>query len=105
MLRDKEGKFVQLVLYDDGALLCKIFPATLKGEASRWFPKLPPRSFNSWGDLSTKFMEKFRHNWTKPKAVNHLFNITQQENEPVRKYVARFWQAVLEIDNPEDGVH
>lgn len=35
-------------------------------------------------------MEIFHHNWSKPKAVDHLFKIIQQKGEIMRKHVVRY---------------
>ena len=37
-------------------LLCKVFPASLKGHALTWFHKLPKGSLNSFGELWATFV-------------------------------------------------
>ena len=39
----------------DDAVLCRVFPTSLKGSTLRWFTKLPPNSINSFATLVVKF--------------------------------------------------
>ncbi|GKV02708.1 hypothetical protein SLEP1_g15104 [Rubroshorea leprosula] len=41
------------------ALMCKIFPSTLRGNARTWYYSLPPRSINSYIELASAFATKF----------------------------------------------
>ncbi|GKU99754.1 hypothetical protein SLEP1_g12552 [Rubroshorea leprosula] len=41
------------------ALMCKIFPSTLRGNARTWYYSLPPRSINSYAELASAFATKF----------------------------------------------
>ncbi|RVW27781.1 hypothetical protein CK203_106858 [Vitis vinifera] len=47
----------QLMTLDIGndALLCKVFPASLQGQALSWFHRLPPNSVDNFRDLSEAF--------------------------------------------------
>ena len=40
-------------------LLCKVFPASLKGPALAWFHKLPRGSLNSFGELWAAFVSQY----------------------------------------------
>ena len=40
----------------DYRLLCKVFPASLKGPTLAWFQKLPRRSINTFGELWVAFV-------------------------------------------------
>ena len=40
----------------DDRLLCKVFPASLKGPALAWFHRLPRRSINSFSELWAAFV-------------------------------------------------
>ncbi|RVW13691.1 hypothetical protein CK203_094014 [Vitis vinifera] len=48
----------QLMTLDIGndALLCKVFPASLQGQALSWFHRLPPNSVGNFRDLSEAFV-------------------------------------------------
>ena len=37
-------------------LLCKVFPASLQGQARSWFHRLPPNSVDNFKDLSEAFV-------------------------------------------------
>ena len=43
----------------DDRLLCKVFPASLKGPALAWFHKLPRRSINSFSELWAAFVSQY----------------------------------------------
>ena len=48
----------QLMTLDIGndALLCKVFPASLQGQALSWFHRLLPNSVDNFRDLSEAFV-------------------------------------------------
>ncbi|GKV03833.1 hypothetical protein SLEP1_g16076 [Rubroshorea leprosula] len=41
------------------ALMCKIFPSTLRGNARTWYYSLPPRSISSYTEMAFAFATKF----------------------------------------------
>ncbi|GKV44466.1 hypothetical protein SLEP1_g51650 [Rubroshorea leprosula] len=41
------------------ALMCKIFPSTLRGNARTWYYSLPPRSISSYTEMASAFAIKF----------------------------------------------
>ena len=43
----------------DDRILCKVFPASLKGSALSWFHKLPRGSINSFGELWAAFVSQY----------------------------------------------
>ncbi|RVW81073.1 hypothetical protein CK203_045369 [Vitis vinifera] len=51
----------QLMTLDIGndALLCKVFPASLQGQALSWFHRLPPNSIDNFRDLSEAFVGQY----------------------------------------------
>ena len=51
----------QLMTLDIGnnALLCKVFPTSLQGQALSWFHRLPPNSVDNFRDLSEAFMGQY----------------------------------------------
>ncbi|RVX00892.1 hypothetical protein CK203_026442 [Vitis vinifera] len=51
----------QLMTLDIGndALLCKVFPASLQGQALSWFHRLPPNSVGNFRDLSEAFVGQY----------------------------------------------
>ena len=43
----------------DNRLLCKVFPASLKGHALAWFHKFPRGSINTFGELWVAFVSQY----------------------------------------------
>ncbi|GFY91670.1 hypothetical protein Acr_08g0000660 [Actinidia rufa] len=85
-------------------VICKAFSATSKGSARSWLRKLPPRTIDSFGNLSRLFVANFMSYRIRQKNVSHLFTIHQKETENLKDYVKRFNQAILEVENPGDKV-
>ena len=44
---------------ENDRLLCKVFPASLKGPALAWFHKLPRGSLNSFDELWATFVSQY----------------------------------------------
>ena len=53
--------FNQAMIFNAGedCLLCKVFPASLKGPTLAWFHKLPQRSINSFSKLWAAFVSQY----------------------------------------------
>jgi len=54
--------------YITNAEKLKIFPATLKGIALRWFMGLGGRSITTWEEMRTAFLEKY-HDYCKSRDI------------------------------------
>ena len=76
----------------------------MKGSTRSWFRKLPPRTIDSFGDLSRLFVANFMSCRIRQKNASHLFTVHQKETERLKDYVKRFNQAVLEVEDPSDKV-
>ncbi|KAI0520316.1 hypothetical protein KFK09_007788 [Dendrobium nobile] len=72
------------------ALLCQVFPATLKGQARTWFYSLPARTIPSFVKLAKLFVEQFVANRRIIKDSSHLYGIRQNEGESLKDYFQRF---------------
>ncbi|KAI0527670.1 hypothetical protein KFK09_003275 [Dendrobium nobile] len=72
------------------ALLCQVFPATLKGQARTWFYSLPPGTIPSFVKLAKIFVEQFVANRRIAKDSSHLSGIRQNEGESLNEYFQRF---------------
>ncbi|XP_034706692.1 uncharacterized protein LOC117930242 [Vitis riparia] len=90
----------QLMTLDIGndALLCKVFPASLQGQALSWFHRLPPNSVDNFRDLSEAFVGQYLCSARHKQNISTLQNIKMQENESLREFVKRFGQAVLQLE-------
>nr|CAN62122.1 hypothetical protein VITISV_016419 [Vitis vinifera] len=78
----------QLMTLDIGndALLCKVFPASLQGQALSWFHRLPPNSVGNFRDLSEAFVGQY------------LYSARHKQNISTLEFVKRFGQAVLQVE-------
>ena len=64
----------------DDQLLCKVFPASLKGLALAWFHKLPRRSINTFGELWAAFVSQYLCSVKKKGNVSSLQSILKRED-------------------------
>nr|CAN64575.1 hypothetical protein VITISV_003432 [Vitis vinifera] len=78
----------QLMTLDIGndSLLCKVFPASLQGQALSWFHCLPPNSVGNFRDLSEAFVGQY------------LCSARHKQNISTLEFVKRFGQAVLQVE-------
>ncbi|KAK4438106.1 hypothetical protein Salat_0144700 [Sesamum alatum] len=99
--RDHIDQFVAAMdlLGSNDSLLCQVFRTTLVGRAQTWFSHLGPGSINSFDQLARSFIHHFAGNKRYPKNPRYLFAIVQEEWEPLRSYVQRFSNEILEIPN------
>ncbi|KAM1005430.1 hypothetical protein ACFX1T_002334 [Malus domestica] len=75
-----------MVLYrNNDALMCKIFITILQGVAQDWFHTLPPRSIQSFDDLSLVFTKEYSSYCSIKKKFDHWFNVKtfKVENEKI----------------------
>ena len=70
----------QLMTLND-ALLCKVFPASLQGQALSCFHRLPPNSVDNFRDLSEAFVGQYLCSARQKQNISTLQNIKMQENE------------------------
>ncbi|RDX70211.1 hypothetical protein CR513_50573, partial [Mucuna pruriens] len=82
-------------------LSCKLFPGTLRGVAMQWMTTLPPRSIQTFKDLASSFLSQFAANKVKRLEVADLFDIKQGEGESLKRYLARFNNATVRVDDPD----
>ncbi|GKV46151.1 hypothetical protein SLEP1_g53159 [Rubroshorea leprosula] len=80
------------------ALMCKIFPSTLRGNARTWYYSLPPRSISSYTELASAFATKFSSRMLIRKTTIELMQVKQRDGESLKNYMSRFNDAVLEVN-------
>ncbi|WJZ84532.1 hypothetical protein VitviT2T_004132 [Vitis vinifera] len=92
--------YCQLMTLDIGndPLLCKVFTASLQGQALSWFHRLPPNSMDNFKDLSEAFVGQYLCSARHKQNINTLQNIKMQDNESLREFVKQFDQAVLQVE-------
>ncbi|GKV35867.1 hypothetical protein SLEP1_g44073 [Rubroshorea leprosula] len=81
------------------AMMCKVFPTTLKSTARRWYHKLPRHSIDSYSQLAKLFSNKFASHREIKRTATELMQVHQKEGESLRDYMQRFNKASLDIDN------
>ena len=82
----------------DDRLLCKVFPASLKGPALAWFHKLPRGLVNTFGELWAAFVSQYLCFVRQKRNISSLQSILKREDESIRDFTRRFRQAVEQID-------
>ncbi|GKV50689.1 hypothetical protein SLEP1_g57387 [Rubroshorea leprosula] len=86
------------------AMMCKVFTATLKSTARRWYHKLPRHSIDSYSQLAKLFSNKFASQREIKRTATELMQVHQKEGESLRDYMQRFNKATLDIDNVPDTI-
>ncbi|GKU90690.1 hypothetical protein SLEP1_g4654 [Rubroshorea leprosula] len=87
------------------AMMCKVFPATLKSTAKRWYHKLLRHSIDSYSQLAKLFSNKFVSQREIKRTATELMQVHQKEGESLRDYMQQFNKATLEIDNVLDTIY
>jgi len=91
----------------DDAILCRVFPTSLKGPALNWFTRLPPNSIDCFDTLVTHFGIQFTT--SKPHHLTSLVlvNIRQEKGKSLREFMECFEKILLNISNinPEVAMH
>ena len=82
----------------DDRLLCKVFPANLKGPALAWFHKLPRGSINTFGEPWAAFVSQYLCSVRQKGNISSLQSILKREDESIRDFTCTFGQAVQQID-------
>ncbi|GKV35987.1 hypothetical protein SLEP1_g44174 [Rubroshorea leprosula] len=86
------------------ALMCKIFPSTLRGNARTWYYSLPPRSINSYTKMASAFATKFSSIRLIRKTTSELMRVKQRDGESLKNFMSRFNDAVLEVNSFDQAV-
>ncbi|RDX81361.1 hypothetical protein CR513_37971, partial [Mucuna pruriens] len=79
----------------------KLFPGTLRGVVLQWIMNLSPRSIYAFGDLAGLFLSQFAANKLKRLEVVDLFDIKQARGESLKSYMARFNDATVRVNDPD----
>ncbi|GKV22103.1 hypothetical protein SLEP1_g31999 [Rubroshorea leprosula] len=86
------------------ALMCKIFPSTLQGNARTWYYSLPLRSISSYIEMASTFATKFSSRRLIRKTTSKLMQVKQRDGESLKNYMGRFNDAVLEVNSFDQSV-
>ncbi|XP_026441533.1 uncharacterized protein LOC113340623 [Papaver somniferum] len=78
-------------------VMCKFFPASLEGEARKWFYNLAPGTVDSYETLVEAFLETYMQNSRPRPRVNRLFTLARRFREPLRSLTDRWRNLCTEI--------
>ncbi|KAG7536863.1 Retrotransposon gag domain [Arabidopsis suecica] len=82
---------------EEDAGYCKLFSENLSGSALLWFTQLEPGTIDSFKELSSAFLKQYSMFMEKATSDADLWNLTQGQNEPLRKYIAKFKEVIAKI--------
>ncbi|KAG7548051.1 Retrotransposon gag domain [Arabidopsis suecica] len=82
---------------EEDAGYCKLFSENLSGSALLWFTQLEPGTIDSFKELSSAFQKQYSMFMEKATSDADLWNLTQGQNEPLRKYIAKFKEVIAKI--------
>ncbi|KAG7556835.1 Retrotransposon gag domain [Arabidopsis suecica] len=82
---------------EQDAGFCKLFSENLSGPALLWFTQLEPETIDSFKELSSAFLKQYSMFMEKATSDADLWNLTQGQNEPLRKYIAKFKEVIAKI--------
>ncbi|KAG7594217.1 Retrotransposon gag domain [Arabidopsis thaliana x Arabidopsis arenosa] len=88
---------IDLELDEEDAGYCKLFSENLSGSALLWFTQLEPGNIDSFKELSSAFLKQYSMFMEKATSDADLWNLTQGQNEPLRKYIAKFKEVIAKI--------
>ena len=92
------------VHYGNEALMCKVFPSSLRPVAMRWFNALEERSIRSFEELTRAFSARFVTCSRVSKPLDSLLSIAMREGETLETYSNRYWETYNEIDRDFEEV-
>ena len=79
------------------AIMCRVFPNSLKGMTLSWFTKLPLYSIDSFKTLISLFTTQFATSRPHHLTSIALVNIRQGRSESLQTFMDRFNQVTLQI--------
>ncbi|XP_038982914.1 uncharacterized protein LOC120110937 [Phoenix dactylifera] len=79
------------------AVLCKAFPATLRGTARLWFSGLKLSIVSSFEQLGMQLATNFAASRHQRRTSDSLLDIKQKEEESLEDYIDRFTAATWEV--------
>ena len=80
------------------ALMCRMFPSSLRLMSLRWFNRLQHSLIHSWDELAEAFVSRFITNSKKPKEFDSLLSMRMKNSESLKSYSSRYWQVYNEVD-------
>eukprot|EP00253_Pinus_taeda_P015881 PITA_15881 len=87
--------------YVTNAQKLKLFPATLKGNALRWFMSLGSQVITTWEQMKQKFLLKYQDYCRTREKKDELFNMAQKPDESLEDYIERLQYNTQRSDHPD----
>ena len=78
----------------------KLFPATLKGNALRWFMGLGAQATTTWDQMKESFLSKYQDYCRTRERKEELFKMVQREDESLEDFVERLQYNLQRSDHP-----
>ena len=72
------------------ALMCKVFPSSLRPVAMRWFDGLKEGSIRSFQELTRAFRARFVTCSRIPRPLDSLLSMAMREGETLKTYSNRY---------------
>ncbi|XP_065631237.1 uncharacterized protein LOC136068253 [Quercus suber] len=88
----------------DEALMCKVFPSSLRPIAMRWFDSLKADSISFFKELARAFCSCFITYCKVPRPLASLLSLSMREGETLKAYSDSYWDMFNEIDGDFDDV-
>ena len=86
------------------ALMCKVFPSSLRPVAMRWFDSLKEDFINSFKELTQVFGAYFFTCSRVPRPLDSLLSMVMREGENLKTYSDRYWEMFNKIDRDFDDL-
>ena len=76
--------------YTNDAHRLRLFPATLKAAALKWFMGLGEHAIVDWDGMRRIFLRKYQPYCRSKDSKDDIFRMSQQEDETLEEYLERF---------------
>ena len=80
------------------ALMCKVFPSSLRSIVMHWFDALEEGSMRSSKELIRAFGARFIICCRVPKPIEYLLFMAMREGKTLKTYSDRYWETYNKID-------
>ena len=86
------------------AMMCKVFPFSLRPVAMRWFDGLEASFIDSFKELTQVFGSRFITYSRISRPLDSLLSLSIREGETLKMYSNWYWEIFNEIDGDFDDV-
>ena len=91
-------------LHTHDALMCKVFPSSLRPTTLRWFNGLRKGSIHNSAKLIQEFGARFVMCSRVPQLVDVLLSMKMRVGETFRSYASRYWEIYNEIGGGNEKI-